>query len=105
MASIFQFLELTANFNLSSLPRINSTTWNTIAAAVGCGDGTLMLLVCKYRLSQGLAPTNEQFSCMQSTSGATLEDAIISTNTLFNPVADGTYFPHFSSHISDIFQK
>jgi hypothetical protein len=48
------------------------TDWNTVAAAVGCGNST----------------TPQQFTCMQGVPAQTLEKAVVSTNAGFSLVAD-----------------
>lgn len=77
---------------------VNHDAWNAVAAAVGCG-------ACKLQQSFSqknkmalttfppglLAPTPQQFSCMQGVQANKLESAVISTGAAFDLVADSAY--------------
>ncbi|KAF9463605.1 carboxylesterase [Collybia nuda] len=61
---------------------IDPSCWNNVAKAVGCGNAT----------------TDAQLSCMKAVPFRKLEDAVISTNTIFLPVGDNiTFFTNISA--------
>ncbi|KAF8161402.1 carboxylesterase [Crassisporium funariophilum] len=53
-------------------PTLNGTAWNTVASTVGCGS----------------TANAAQLACMKAVPFRTLENAVISTNVLFNLLAD-----------------
>ncbi|XP_006461398.1 hypothetical protein AGABI2DRAFT_178570 [Agaricus bisporus var. bisporus H97] len=63
----------------------NSTVWNELADAVGCGSN----------------PDDEQLACMKQVPGRTLEDAIVNMNSNFGLVIDNiTVFGDVASRVA-----
>ncbi|EKM81264.1 hypothetical protein AGABI1DRAFT_112934 [Agaricus bisporus var. burnettii JB137-S8] len=64
----------------------NSTNWNTLADAVGCGTN----------------PDDAQLACMKQVPGRTLEDAVVNTNSNLGLVIDNiTVFGDITSRVAD----
>lgn len=76
---------------LDTLPPINSTSWNEVASAVGCGTSALFILFSDSpRLTALKAPDDEQLICMKKVPGRALEDAVVSMNGNFGLVKDSS---------------
>lgn len=70
---------------------IDPTSWNVVAKAVNCGTGKTLLSVVKNNsdVNRGTVVTDAaQLACMKAVDFRTLEDAVISTGVVLNPVAD-----------------